>query len=870
MTRPWFWTSRARRLERCLAPPSAASTLGDMLEEYVVHHRHGGRLRAEWWLFRESRSLARAYRLAARPRRAFVSRVDLLRDLRFAARTLWQAPGITAAAVLTLALGVGLNTAIFTVVKSLLLNQLPYRDPDRLVSVRLEDAIGAQPAHVPDIVVEEWRTRAAAVESLSIYGDAQLTLADGGEAEVLRGTRGSQEFFDTLGVTMLFGRGFAAGEDGTPRANVIVLSHALWSRRFAADPGVIGRTLRMDGGGYQVIGVLPADFQPLRMSNPAESPQFFAPAPPGPNRVIARLKPGVTPAQARAELASILRNIAPGASETGPRTPAVHVEPLLDDLVGPIREALWILMGAVAFVLLIACANTASLQLTRATGRAQEFALRTALGADRARLVTQLLIENVFLALVGGATGVLVGWLGTSAIASLAPRELPRLAEIHVDAQVLLVALAVSIATGCLFGMAPAWAATRVDVNDALKDTAGVAGLSSGARLRNALVVAQVALAFVLVMATILLGRSLERLEAVDAGFDAGGVLTLTPVLPARGRCNSDESRLECYRQLLDAVRTVPDVTAAALISNVPFSHIEPGPLRLDRAGPGDDGERLTDAFWVSPDYFRALAIPLKRGRFLTDQDGVAAPPAALVSESFAAAQFPGEDAVGRRIRVLRGNQQSWLTIVGIVGDVRYDALNREARQAVYEPLAMNPFHYTRLVVRTDGDPRRIEGGVRTALRDSGTAQAVFHVQPMEDYIASSLADRRFALTLIAVFGVLALVLSAVGLYGVMSYAVLCRTPEIGVRTALGAGRGHVLGLILRQGMSLAAAGLALGLVAGFGATRLLASFLYGTGPNDPVTLAGTVAVLAMAAALACYIPARAAARIDPLKAIRR
>jgi predicted permease len=838
-----------------------------MLEEYVVQHRGRGRLRAEWWLFRESRSLARAYRLAAHPRRSILSRVDILRDLRFAARTLWQAPGITAAAVLTLALGVGLNTAIFSVVKSLLLNQLPYRDPERLVSISMGDTVGGRPGGLDGETREAWRLHATSLESLAIYGDAQQTMTEGDDAEVLRGARVSYEFFDTLGVRMLFGRGFDVGEDRPSGPNAIVLTHDLWSRRFGADPRVIGRMLRMDAGRYQVVGVLPADFQALRMSNPAESPQFFAPGLPGPNRVIARLKPGVTPAQARAELTAIVRET---ALDRSPQPPQVVLKPLLDDLVGPIREALWILMGAVSFLLLIACANTASLQLTRATGRAREFALRTALGADRARLVSQLLIENIFLALVGGIAGVLVGWLGTSAIVSLAPRELPRLDEIHVDAAVLLVALAVSILTGCLFGMAPAWAATRVDVNGVLKDTAGVAGRSSGARLRNALVVAQVALAFVLVMATLLLGRSLQRLRAVDAGFDARRVLTLTPVLPSHGRCESAESHLECSRRLLEAVRTVPGVTVAALISNVPFAHIEPAPLRLDRSGPGDDGERLTDAFWVSPDYFRALAIPLKRGRFLTDQDGTTAPPAALVSESFAAAQFPGEDAVGRRIQVLRGQEQAWLTIAGIVGDVRYDALDREARQAVYEPLAMNPFHYTRLVVRTDGDPRRIEGAVRAALRDSGTAQAVFHVQPMEDYIASSLADRRFALSLIAVFGVLALVLSAVGLYGVMSHAVLCRTPEIGVRAALGAGRGQVLGLILRQGLSLTAAGLTLGLVSGFGVTRLLASFLYGTGPNDPVTLAATVAVLAIAAALACYIPARAATRIDPLTAIRR
>jgi putative ABC transport system permease protein len=872
MTRPWFWTSRARRLARSLAPQSATSSLGDLLEEYIGRHRTRGRLSAEWWLFKESRSLARAYRQDARARRRPLSRIEVFRDLRFAARTLGRTPTLTAAAVLTLALGVGCNTAIFSVVKSLLLNQLPYGDPERLVSVGLEDAIGAQPAHVPDSLVEEWRTRAAAVESLSIYGDAQLTLVDGGEAEVLRGTRVSREFFDTLGVTMLFGRGFAIGEDGTPRANLIVLSHALWSRRFAADPGVIGRTLRMDGGGYQVIGVLPADFQPLRMSNPAESPQFFAPAPPGPNRVIARLKPGVTPAQARAELASILRNLAPGQSETGPRTPTVHVEPLLDSLVGPIREALWILMGAVAFVLLIACANIASLQLTRATARAQEFALRTALGANRSRLVTQLLIENVVLALLGGLAGLVVGWLGTSAIASLAPRELPRLDEIHVDTAVLFFTLTISVVTGCVFGMAPSWAATRMDVNAALKNSTGLAGRASGAGLRNTLVIGQVALAFVLIVATALLGRSFYNLQTVDAGFSAGRVLTLTPVLSASGRCATAAGRVQCFRHMVEAVQAVPGVVAAGMISNVPLSHIEPVPLRLDRPDPAPGGDRLmTDAFWVTADCFRALQIPLVRGRFLTERDGVSDPPAAVVSESFARAQFPDTDPLGRRIQVwLREDQPPWLTIVGIVGDVRYDALNRAPREAVYQPLAMNPYHYMRLVVRTAGDVRQIEAAVRAAIHESDTAPAIFHVQPMDDYVAASLADRRFALTLIGLFATLALVLSAVGLYGVMSYAVLQRTPEIGVRAALGATSWQLCAMILRQGLALTAAGLVLGLGAGLAVTRLLASFLVGTGPADPIALATTAAVLAAATALACYVPARAAARIDPLTALRR
>ena len=455
-------------------------------------------------------------------------------------------------------------------------------------------------------------------------------------------------------------------------------------------------------------------------------------------------------------------------------------------------------------------------------------------------------------------------------IVSLAPRELPRLDEIQVDARVLLFALAVSVVTGLVFGMAPAWFASRADVNHALKRTAGLPGRASGGRLRNALVVMDLALAFVLVLATGLLVRSFQNLRTVDAGFDPHHVLTMTPVMtPDAG--NTPEGRLAYYRQLLEKVQAVPGVTAVGMVSNVPLSHAEPMKLRIDGQSYVTDAEAPTaDVFWASPDYFRALRIPLRRGRFLTDDDGVGAPPAALVSETFARIRFPGTDPIGHRIQL--GTQQDrapWSMIVGIIGDVRYDALDREPREAVYQPQAMNPFHYTRLVARTDGNPWRFERAIRAAIRQVGSAQAVFHVQPMDDYVASSLAERSFALALVALFGALALLLSAVGVYGLVAYSVVQRTPEIGVRAALGASPSDLFVLVLRQGMALTGIGVGLGLLAGFGMTRLVASFLFGVGPSDLGTMTAATGLLAVVAALASFLPARAATRIDPLQALR-
>ena len=498
----------------------------------------------------------------------------------------------------------------------------------------------------------------------------------------------------------------------------------------------------------------------LRMTKPPRVPQFFALAGEGyDGRVIARLKPSMTSGQANAELGAVIRDIARQFPAEYARDATLRVQPLLDDLTGPLRQLIWFLFGAVGFVLAIACANVASLQLARAAARTREFATRSALGGGRMRLVSQLLIESLVLAIAGGAAGVLAGLAGTRAIVSLAPRELPRVDEIQMDGGVLLFTLAITLITGIVFGVAPAWMAARVGVNDMLKRTSGLTGRATGNRLRHALVVVNVALAFALIVATGLLVRSFRNLNAVDPGFNPHHVLTLTPVMspPATGAM-TPAGRLRWYRALIAGVQAIPGVTAVGIVSNVPMSHTEPFPMRLEGATSASDAEASSvDLFWVSSEYCRALEIPLKRGRWLTDRDGVDAPPAVLVSESFARLRFGSADPLGRRIQV--GPQRTrtlWSVIVGVVGDVRNDALDRAPREAIYQPHAMNPFHYVRLVARTSGDPVRAERAVRAAIRAADPATAVFHVQPMDDYVASSLAERRFALTLTALFGVVA------------------------------------------------------------------------------------------------------------------
>jgi putative ABC transport system permease protein len=794
-----------------------------------------------------------------------------IRDARFALRMLRKAPAVTAAAIATLAVGVGLNTAIFSVVESVLLRQLPYRDPTAVVSLTQADSHG--PARfVSPTTVRELRLRSRTLERVSVYADGQMTLVDHDEPEVLRGMRVSPDFFETLGVKVLIGRGFLDEEDRAQHSNVIILTHDLWTRRFDADLNTVGRILKLSGESYRVIGVLPSGFHSLRMTNPAEIPQFFALAGDGSDgRVIARLKPSFTLGQANAELGVVIREIARQYPAQYRGDTTLRVQPLLDNLTGPLRRLIWFLWGAVALVLAIASANVASLQLARAAARTREFATRAALGGGRMRLLSQLLIENLVLAMAGGTAGVLAGLVGTRAIASMAPRELPRFDEIQIDAGVLLFTLAITLITGVVFGIAPAWMAAGVDVHDALKRPSGSAGRVSGNRISHALVVVNVGLAFALVVATGLLIRSFQNLTALDPGFNPQNVLTLTPVLsPPASDLLGPSGRLAWYSALIAGVQTVPGVTAVGIVSNVPMSHTEPFPMRLEGTASVTDAEApRVDVFWVSADYCRTLEIPLKQGRWLNDRDGVDAPPAVLVSESFARLRFGDTNPIGRRVQAGPPRAQAWSIIVGVVGDVRNDALDRAPREAIYQPHAMNPLHYARLVARTPGDPMRAERAVRAAIRAAAPETAVFHVQSMDDYVASSLADRRFALMLVALFGAVALLLAAVGIGGVVSHSVVRRTPEIGVRAALGADQRSVLTMILREAMGLTAIGLTLGLLVALMGSRLIASLLFGVGAVDPITLLVTGAMIIGVAGAASYLPARAAARISPLDALR-
>ncbi len=795
---------------------------------------------------------------------------NIIRDARFAFRMGRRNPGFAALAVVTLGLGIGATTAIFSVVKAVLLNQLPYSNPDRVAALSLEDpAAPTTDGYVGAWVANEWRMRVHSFESISLYGDGQRILIENGGAEVLRGLRVNHEFFETLGLKMLLGRSFHAEEDQWPRANVVVLSHGLWVRRFGRDPNIIGRALNLSTEEYRVIGVLPPDVYPLRMSNPAEKPEIFMPLGYDPREAdacracnggisIGRLRPGIGLDQARAELNGVMREILREHPSDFSSATSVLVEPMRDHLVGPIQTALWVLLGAVAFVLLIACANIANLLLARATARTKEMAVRAALGCSRWRLARQLLTESLLLSSIGGAAGLLLGWSGAAFLASLAPKELPRLDEVHMDASVLLFGAGITILTGLLFGILPA---LRLS---------GQRPVGNRSSLRNFLVIAEVALAFVLAVGAGLLAKSLVRLTAVDAGFDSHNILTLTPTLTG-DRYATPDATLRYYRQVVEKVRAIPGILSAGMISNVPLSHTEPMKLRVE-GGPGvnDSAAPSADVYWASPDYFRVLRIPLKRGRFLTNQDSVGQPPAALVSESLVKARFPGSQAIGRRIQL--GAQQEhgpWFAIVGIVGDVRNYALDREPDEAIYVPQAADPGHYFRLVARTSGEPMKFERTVRAAIREIDPLQAVFHLQPMDDYIASFLADRSFTLTLIGLFGSLALLLAAVGIYGVVSYTVGLRTHEVGIRMALGAQRLAILKLILRDVILLLVCGLAVGFLASLVLTRFLAHMLFQVRPSNAVTSSSVALILACVVLLAGYIPARRAAGIDPAEALR-
>jgi len=816
-----------------------------------------------------------------RDRRGIPLLETTLRDLHYAVRTLRNNLAFSVVAVVTLALGVGANTAIFSVVKAVLLNQLPYRQPDRLVALGESDGGDPRPETIGYATAYDWRRLSHSFESMSLYRDGSTAMVERGESELVHGIRVNYDFFDTLGVRMELGRAFVPEEDHPDTRYEAILSHGLWVRRFGADPKVIGRVIRLSDRPFTVVGVLPAAFRSLEIEGLGGTPEMFMPlgydlSQPFACRdcqhlhLIGRMKPGVMPGQAWAELNAIMAALVKQYPNSYPPDAKAAFEPLQVHMVGRVSTALWVLLGAVGFVLLIACANVANLTLARATRRAREIALRGALGAGRGRLVRQLLTESLVLALAGGIAGVLLAWWGTSALAALAPQEIPRVSEVRMDPAVLFFGLAASLITGVLFGLAPALRLSRVDLNAALKDLGKATETRSRFGLRNVFVTVELALAFVLVLGAGLLGKSFLRLMNVDPGYDPRGVITLRTYVYGP-RYQKPEAELGYYNQAMDRLRATPGVESVAMASNLPLADFDRSAFHIrDRRPRVPSDVPSADVYSITPDYFRVMRIPVLRGRQFTDRDGTSAPKVAAISEICARQMFPNEDPLGKQIQLGgRNDNGPWTTIVGVVGDVRQYGMDQAPRMAAYIVQAQELSYGFSLVARTAIDPKRMEAAARAAFLSVDPNLPVFRVQPMESYIASSLAERSFTLLLLGLFGGLALALAAVGIYGLISYTVTLRTREVGIRMAFGAERRDVLAIILRQGLALIALGLAAGFVASLALTRLLASLLFEVQPSDLATSAAVAFVLAGVALIASYLPARRAASVDPMIALR-
>jgi putative ABC transport system permease protein len=802
-------------------------------------------------------------------------------DFRYAFRQLRKSPVFAMVAIITLALGVGANTAIFSVVKAVLLNQLPYRDPDRLVKIAESDQDTPMSETVDFTTTFDLRTRTHSFQAMSLYRDGDVAIVEQGQPELIQGMRVSYDYFDMLGLKMQLGRAFLPDEDHPETRHEAILSYGLWLRRFGGDPSIIGRTLRLSDRSFTVVGVLPASFHPLTRPDRSIFPEIYMPL--GYDlkqpfacrgcqhlQLIGRLKPGVSPDQARAELNTIMRDLVREHPKDYDSRTVIKVMPLRNHMVGRVSTALWVLLGAVGMVLLIACANVAHLALARANSRSKEMALRAALGAGRARLVRQMLSESVLLAIIGGLAGVALAWWGTTALTGLGPKELPRAQEIRIDTPVLWFALGTSILTGLLFGLVPALRASRADLNEVLKDVGRSTEGRSHYSYRNVLVTVELALAFVLVMAAGLLGKSLLQLLSVNPGYDPHNVLT-AGVNVYGARYQKPEAELNYYDQVMQRLRATPGIESVAMASTLPLAgsdrygfHIQDRPLVNESEAPSPD------TYSVSPDYFRVMRIPLKRGRLFTNSDRRGAPGVALISESCARAVFPNEDPIGKHIQLGdRRDDKEWLTIVGVVGDVRQYGFDRPSSMETYVAQAQNLNFAFNLVARTTGDPRRIEQSVRQVFLAVDNTQPIFQVQPLEYYVAESLAARSFTLMLLGLFGALALVLAAVGIYGVISYAVSLRTRELGIRMALGAARKDVLAMVLRQGLKFVGVGLLTGFATSLLMTRFLSSLLFQVHPLDFVTMLSVTLTLAAVALLANYLPARRASMVDPMVALR-
>jgi putative ABC transport system permease protein len=800
----------------------------------------------------------------------------MLSDLRFALRLWRKTPSLLLLALVALGLGIGATTFVFSVVRAVLLRPLPYPAPDGLVMVweanipRNRDRNVVSPGNFI-----HWRERQRSFTDLGLYSfTVQINLTGLGEPREIAVQGVTPSTFDLLGVKARLGRTFLRDEE-RPNATVAVVSDGFWRSALQSDAGAIGRAINVGGRDLTVVGVMPPAFA-VRDSQVdvwtviGLPPEARTPRGRG-THAIGRLKPGVGVAQAQAEMTAIAAALTreyPGFN-TGW---TVNVVPLQEDMVGRTRTPLLVLFGAIALVLLIACANVANLLLAQASGRQRELAVRTALGGTRGRLVRQLLVESTTLALAGGLAGAALAWTGIRLLNAFPLERLPipRLTEVTLDAPVVLFALGVALLTGVLFGAMPALTASAVSLHDTLKEGTRGAGVRRGARTRALLVTAEIALSVVLLTGSGLLIRSFIRVMQTPLGFETTHVLTTRVNLPA-GAYPEDHQRLDFFARALEDIRVLPGVTAAGAISFLPLTGVGAATsfMAVDKPTPALGEHPVTDVRVISGDYFAALRIPLQRGRTFDTSDAQPESHTLIVNETLARTMWPGQDPIGRQLRI---NWGEWLapdTVVGVVGDARHDGAQGRVRPMIYWPHSRGANSRMIIVARTHGDPAQTAAALAARVRALNRNLPLPEIETMEQVLATSVRERRLIMTLLAVFAALAVVLAAVGIYSVMAYSVGQRTHEIGVRLAIGASRGDVLRMVLRQTIALTAAGLVIGVAAAAGLTRLMRTLLFETPPGDPVTLAAVVSVLVVVAAAAGYVPGRRAARVDPIVALR-
>jgi predicted permease len=806
---------------------------------------------------------------------------EVWQDLRYGARMLLKNPGATLITVITLSLGIGANTAIFSIINGILLRPLPYKDPERLVMVWATRPPNQEfPFSSTNFI--DLRNQNQAFEQVAAFGSQPLNLTGRGDPEFPGSVFASANLFSLLGVGALHGRLFLPEEEQPGNHRVVIISYGLWQRRFGSDPKIVGQTISLNDEPYTVVGIMPQGFQFPRKGDLTYHlhayipsvvdiyvPTAFAPEQWNNRKavsvvVIARLKPEFSLEQAQAEMNGFALRLQQQSPDTR-RDHGIRLGSYHQQVVSRVKLALLVLLGAVGFVLLIACTNVANLMLVRATARRKEMAIRSALGAGRGRVVRQLLTESILLAVLSGSLAVLVAFWGIDLLQLVIPDNLPRADEIGIDGRVFGFTLLISLLTGILFGLVPALQASRLSLSNVLKE--GGRSSVSHHHLRNLLVVSEVALALVLLIGAGLMLRSFMKLTSVDPGLDTKNILTANIRLP-RSRYPAPQ-QAAFYRQLLERLRVTPGVEAASAAFPLPLSGAEEG-IGFDIEGgpPHASGQRnIARPRCVGTDYFKTLNIQLQRGRVFRESDSIDAPPVVIINEVLARQYWPNQDPIGKRMVVDIG--PGWREVIGVVKSVRHMGLDDELHPELYFPVAQFPWPNLTLVVRTNGEPLNFVGAVRNQIQAIDKDQPISNIHTMDDLLARTVSQPRFNLILLAIFAGIALLLAAIGIYGVVSYLVAERTHEIGIRMALGAQTRDVLKLVVKQGLTLVIIGIAIGLIAAFGLTRLMKSLLFGVSTTDPLTFAIIVLSLIIVALLACWTPARRAAKVDPLLSLR-